>query len=148
MPIIAPVMKRMPFCRNSGDDAVTISSHRIPSIGLCAASTPPRSDPEQGKVLATSDTDPHIDLRGVIVLRKGRIVAGRSCNDETAETSRPLLRSSTATCQSRAAWKTRAFKSISAARTIHFDEQVRRFCFSVKTTERRSAFGDALNKHL
>lgn len=80
------------------------SAITIASIGLCAASTPPRSDPEQGKVLAASDTDPHIDLRGVIMLRKGRIVAGRSCNGETAETSRPLLGSSTDTCQSRAAW--------------------------------------------
>ena len=41
---------------------------------LCAASPPSRTDPALDRVLATFDQDEHPDLRGVVVLRDGRVV--------------------------------------------------------------------------
>lgn len=53
---------------------------------LCAASLPSRTDPALDRVLATFDHDEHPDLRGVVVLREGRVVAERYFNGETADT--------------------------------------------------------------
>ena len=53
---------------------------------LCAASPPSRTDPALDRVLATFDQDEHPDLRGVVVLRDGRVVAERYYNGETADT--------------------------------------------------------------
>ena len=53
---------------------------------LCAASPSLRTDPALDRVLATFDQDEHPDLRGVVVLRDGRVVAERYYNGETADT--------------------------------------------------------------
>ena len=51
----------------------------------CAASLPSRTDPALDRVLATFDQDEHPDLRGVVVLRDGSVVAERYFNGETAD---------------------------------------------------------------
>lgn len=58
----------------------------VGSIALCAASVPSRIDRALDTVLATFDHDPHPDLRGVVVLRDGRVVGERYYNGETADT--------------------------------------------------------------
>ena len=56
------------------------------AVALCAASAPSRIDPALDTLLATFDHDPHPDLRGVVVLRDGRMVGERYYNGETADT--------------------------------------------------------------
>lgn len=52
----------------------------IGAVILGAAAPTPRSDPAIVKALAAFDRDEHPDLRGVVVLREGRIVAERYYN--------------------------------------------------------------------
>lgn len=53
-------------------------------LALCAASTVLRTNSALDTVLASFDHDDHPDLRGVVVLRDGRVVAERDYNGETA----------------------------------------------------------------
>lgn len=56
------------------------------AVVLSAAAPTPRIDPALDKVLAVFDHDEHPDLRGVVVLRDGRVVAERYFNGETEAT--------------------------------------------------------------
>lgn len=56
------------------------------AIALSAAAPVLRVDPAIERVLAGFDHDDHRDLRGVVVLRDGRVVAERYYNGETADT--------------------------------------------------------------
>ena len=56
------------------------------AIALSAAAPMPRVNPAIDGVLAGFDHDEHPDLRGVIVLRDGRVVAERYYNGETPDT--------------------------------------------------------------
>ena len=58
----------------------------LSAVVLSAAAPAPRIDPALDKALAAFDHDEHPDLRGVVVLRDGRIVAERYYNGETATT--------------------------------------------------------------
>lgn len=51
---------------------------------LCAASPAPQISSPLDTTLATFDHDQHPDLRGVVVLRNGRVIAERYYNGETA----------------------------------------------------------------
>ncbi|WP_298689261.1 serine hydrolase domain-containing protein [uncultured Sphingomonas sp.] len=53
---------------------------------LSSTASPARTDPALNAVLAGYDHDAHPDLRGVVVLRDGRIVAERYYNGERADT--------------------------------------------------------------
>ena len=53
-------------------------------IALCAASPAPQVSPSLDTVLATFDHDEQHDLRGVVVLRDGLVIAERYYNGETA----------------------------------------------------------------
>lgn len=56
------------------------------TLVLCAAAPAAHNEPALGKVLAGFDHDEHPDLRAVVVLRDGRVVAERYYNGETANT--------------------------------------------------------------
>lgn len=56
------------------------------AITLCSAAPPPDIDPALNQALAGFEHDEHPDLRGVVVLRNGRVVAERYYNGETAST--------------------------------------------------------------
>lgn len=56
------------------------------AAALCAAAPAPHIDPALDKVLAAFKHDEHPDLRGVVVLHDGRVVAERYYNGETANT--------------------------------------------------------------
>ncbi|GGI67015.1 6-aminohexanoate-dimer hydrolase [Polymorphobacter multimanifer] len=55
----------------------------VGAIVLCAAASAAQIDPALAKVLGTFDQDKHRDLRGVVVLRDGRLVAERYYNGAT-----------------------------------------------------------------
>jgi CubicO group peptidase (beta-lactamase class C family) len=57
----------------------------LASLLLCAAPVAARSDANLNAVLANWEHDEHPDLRGVVVLRDGRIVAERYYNGERAD---------------------------------------------------------------
>lgn len=58
----------------------------LEAVALSAAAPVPRVDPAIVQVLAGFDHDEHPDLRGVVVLREGRVVAERYYNGETPDT--------------------------------------------------------------
>ena len=58
----------------------------IGAIALCAAASVPHIDAALVEVLSGFDHDQHPDLRAVVVLRDGRVVAERYYNGETANT--------------------------------------------------------------
>jgi len=67
--------------------AITFNAIRIAVLfgALCSNPSVARTDVALNAVLARWDHDPHPDLRGVVVLRDGRIVAERYYNGESAE---------------------------------------------------------------
>jgi CubicO group peptidase (beta-lactamase class C family) len=58
----------------------------LSAVALSAAAPAQRIDPALDKALAAFDHDEHPDLRGVVVLHDGRVVAERYYNGETANT--------------------------------------------------------------
>ena len=58
----------------------------IGAVALCAAAPVPYIDAALMEVLSAFDHDEHPDLRAVVVLRDGRVVAERYYNGETANT--------------------------------------------------------------
>ncbi|MFD1951472.1 serine hydrolase domain-containing protein [Sphingomonas arantia] len=54
------------------------------AVALSAAAPAPPADPALDRALAAFDRDEHPDLRGVVVLRDGRVVAERYYNGEAA----------------------------------------------------------------
>lgn len=58
----------------------------VGAVALSASAPVPRVDPAIDRVLAGFDHDKHPDLRGVVVLREGRVVAERYYNGEAPDT--------------------------------------------------------------
>lgn len=62
-----------------------VSCLAVVAINLGAAPSEARTDPKLQAVLILRDHDEHPDLKGVVVLRDGRVVAERYYNGETAD---------------------------------------------------------------